>query len=315
MGSYVLGFVGQRIERSACFARWEKVMIRMLVLFAVFALIGIEGLVARAQDTEAPTLQSQVAQESPGQDDSAEDVAEGDDVIGPDGAGRFKVPESVPNEVMALSDGETKTANRLVRLSRKDAVWIDKATQTVVVAGSVCNRKGPLEMFACPRGTKDYESVIAVDSRSQIVHAALLAVGIESGSPVEFAPKYLAAHGPTIEITLVWTDPDSGKKSRAPAQRWIRNTKTNKAMTLDWVFAGSRFWTDPDTSEEIYLAEGGELVCVSNFATATLDLPVASPQDNADLWYEAYTKRIPEVGTRVWLLMREKNGAKGPELE
>jgi hypothetical protein len=53
---------------------------------------------------------------------------------------------------------------------------------------------------------------------------------------------------------------------------------------------------------------------VSNFTTATLDLPVASPQANADLTFRAFTERIPPLGTPVRLvlapkLMEKKKGA------
>ena len=81
-------------------------------------------------------------------------------------------------------------------------------------------------------------------------------------------------------------------------------------MSEDWVFAGSGFWKDPDTGKEFYQAEGGELICVSNFSTATLDLPVASPQDNEGLFFDAFTDNIPPLGTRVWLALREKKASK-----
>ena len=40
-------------------------------------------------------------------------------------------------------------------------------------------REGPLEMFACPSGTKEHESVVAVLSKSREIHAALLAIGAQ----------------------------------------------------------------------------------------------------------------------------------------
>lgn len=70
-------------------------------------------------------------------------------------------------------------------------------------------------------------------------------------------------------------------------------------LKAGWVFAGSGFYTDEKTGEKFYQAEGGDLACVANFATATLDLAVQSPAENAELLYEAYTERIPPVGTKV----------------
>ncbi len=216
-------------------------------------------------------------------------------------------PPAVPQE---LWPGQTVVEEGLVRLSKVDSVWLDQKRKIVIVAGTVCTRQGPLEMFACPRGTKEYESVVAVNSKAQTVHAALLAVGVTPGKPVEFQPKYKAATGPIIEVLVLWHDLKTKKLKRIRAQQWVRHVKSQKAMSEDWVFAGSGFWKDPDTGEEFYQAEGGELICVSNFSTATLDLPVASPQDNEDLFFDAFTDNIPPLGTRVWLALREKKAAK-----
>jgi len=67
-------------------------------------------------------------------------------------------------------------------------------------------------------------------------------------------------------------------------------------------FGGSSFFLDEETKKQVYQAESGDLVCVSNFPTATLDLPVESSQANADLEFEAFTERIPPVGTLVRLI-------------
>jgi len=59
-------------------------------------------------------------------------------------------------------------------------------------------------------------------------------------------------------------------------------------------------------------------ICVSNFATATLDLPVPSSQDNAGLLFAAFTENIPPIGTRVRMILvprveAKKGGAKNTE--
>jgi hypothetical protein len=74
-------------------------------------------------------------------------------------------------------------------------------------------------------------------------------------------------------------------------------------MPFDWVFAGSSFWTDEDTGKVHYSANSGDLICVSNFNTATLDLPVESSQANASLLFTAFTERIPPHGTKVRLVL------------
>jgi hypothetical protein len=72
-----------------------------------------------------------------------------------------------------------------------------------------------------------------------------------------------------------------------------------RPMKNFWVFAGSQFLTDEKTGEKFYQAEAGDLICVANFASATLDLSINSSATNDDLMFEAYTENIPPVGTEV----------------
>ena len=198
-----------------------------------------------------------------------------------------------------------KPGTNLVRLTKDYPIWIDTQRNLVLVDGEICLREGMLEMFACPRGTKEHESIVAVNCPAQYVHTALLAVGAEPGRPVQFAPEYVPASGTIIDVFVLWIDQD-GRRRSTRAQDWIRYHKTDEPMAYDWVFAGSGFWTDEQTGERIYYGDGGDFICVSNFATATLDLPVASPQDNADLLFSALTENIPPLGTRVRLMLRPR---------
>jgi hypothetical protein len=195
------------------------------------------------------------------------------------------------------------------RLSPEYDVWIDPKNKRVIVDGEVCLRQGQLEMFACLKGTKEHESIISVDSKAYIIHAGLLAIGAKQGTPVEFQPEYKPATGTTIDVTCIWTD-EAGKVRHQKAHDWIQNVETKKPMELDWVFAGSRIYKDEETKQEFYQAEGGELICVSNFPSAMLDLPVESSQANNALLFQAFTEKIPPRGTKVRLVLTprlEKN--------
>jgi hypothetical protein len=88
-----------------------------------------------------------------------------------------------------------------------------------------------------------------------------------------------------------------------PAQQLIREIGTESEMKYDWVFVGSGTWKHPDTGEEIYLGDGGEFICVSNFGAATLDLPIESSSEAYGLLFQAYTERIPDLGTLVLLVL------------
>ena len=184
-------------------------------------------------------------------------------------------------------------------------VWIDTQKKQVIVDGYVSLNEGLLEMFACTSGTKEHESIVAVHCSAQIVHAALLAVGAEVGRPVRWDPEFEPPSGTEIAIEVRWLD-EAGKWKSMPAQHWLNDLNTNKPLAHPWVFAGSGFWKDEETGQEYYLAESGDFICVSNFSTATLDIPVESSQANDGLLFEANTKNIPAVGTPVRLVLKPK---------
>ncbi|MEY3205336.1 MAG: hypothetical protein RLZZ21_1667 [Planctomycetota bacterium] len=190
----------------------------------------------------------------------------------------------------------------LKRLSPTEEVWVDVAKKQVVVGGRIAMADGPIEVFACPEKTKEHEAVVATRSSARLIHAALLAIGLEAGSPVSFDPDYVAARGPTVTIRMRWKDA-AGTVQESRAQDWIRNAETGKPLAADWVFAGSTFWKDPQDGQEYYQADGGDLVCVSNFPTATLDLPIESSQSNEALLFEAFEGRVPPRGTEVEMIL------------
>jgi len=189
------------------------------------------------------------------------------------------------------------------RLSPNFDVWLDAKRGVVLVDGQVSLRRGMLEMFACIRNTKEHEAVVSANTQAFLVHAALLRLGAEPGHPAQFVPEFKPPAGTEIDISVEWLDPQ-GKLQTARAQDWVRDMKTGKAMTYPWVFAGSRFWTDEETGKQYYQAEGGDFICVSNFGTAALDIPVESSQSNDALEFEAFTERIPPLGTPVRLVLK-----------
>ena len=195
-----------------------------------------------------------------------------------------------------------KPAGGLVRLAKEQDIWIDPKKKWVVLDGVVCLREGQLEMFACPRETKEHESIIAVNSKARFVHAALLAVGSRVGHPVKFEPKYEAATGTVVDIAVLWKD-KKGQKQVMRAQDWVRSIRSKKLLPYPWVFGGSGFWTDQMTGKRHYYGDGGDFICVSNFPSAMLDLPVESSQANSSLTFVANTENIPAMGTPVRLVL------------
>ena len=189
------------------------------------------------------------------------------------------------------------------RLSPNEEVWIDPRRKEVVVGGVIALDEGPLEYFAClERSGKEHESIVAARCTARLVHTALLAIGLEPGKPVAFDPDYVPATGPRVAVRMRWQGKDDAIRESA-AQDWIRNSRTGRRLETDWVFAGSSFWRDPRDNKEYYEADGGDLICVSNFPTATLDLPIESSQSNEALLFEVFPDRVPPRGTVVDMIL------------
>ena len=260
------------------------------LLGAIFAS-GSANL--RSQEPDAPAEPENVRESVPA-DDPVDSVPAPDEPAATDNASE--------EEAQAEKDKLSPDIPGLTRLDKNGDLWIDPKRKIVVVDGRIALRQGPVEMFACPKRTKEHESIVAVNTKASFVHAALLAVGAKSGTPVQWDPKYVPPTGGKVEVLVLWKDKD-GKNQKIRAQEWIINTKTKKPMTYPWVFAGSGFWVDEDTGMKYYHGDDGDLICVSNFATATLDIPVESSQENSNLLFEAATDKIPEKGTKVRLVL------------
>jgi len=221
--------------------------------------------------------------------------------------------ETAPEEVVAPADlgpPLVEHVDRLTRLDPRYPVWVDKQAQQVVWIGSVCKRFGPLELFACLVDTKEYESIVAVSTTASLVQAALLAVGAKPGSPVKYEPAFAPPRGTVVEITAVWKQ--DGRQRTMPAQAWVRQVGTTKAMEQTWVFAGGAFWRDEETKKETFIPNTtGNLICVANFDDAVLDVPIRSTTTDTSLLFEAFTERIPERGTPVTLILRPQLNTPG----
>jgi len=205
--------------------------------------------------------------------------------------------------------GDPKAAPKieggLVRLSPDHDAWLDLDKKRVVLKGHTCMREGQLEMMVTLVGTKEHEAVVAVRTKAFHVHAALLRLGAESGSPVRFQPKYMPATGTEIEVTFEWVDA-AGVKRTVRAQEWARSVKTQQEMSIPFVFGGSGFYVDDNTKQQHYLAEEGDFVCVSNFPTAMIDVPVQSSQGNDSLLFEVFTERMPPPKTPITVYLTPK---------
>ena len=173
----------------------------------------------------------------------------------------------------------------------------------VLIQSEVCLREGMLEVFLCRNQTKEHEAIVHADLDARALHAALEAAGAKPGSPVQYQPQFKPPSGTRVRVLVQYEE--NGKTVTRPAQYWVRETKSRKELAHDWVFAGSKLYPDPDEPQKqpFYGANSGDVICISNFPDALLDLPINSPKDNSDLVFEAWTERIPPLRTPVLVIL------------
>jgi len=108
-----------------------------------------------------------------------------------------------------------------VALNPQQTVLMDRDHGRLILRGTVCLREGLLEMFLCKKQTKEHESIVTLDADASIIHAGLLALGAQPGSPVRFRPEFKPPTGQKIDIIVHWQAAD-GTMQKAKAQDWIR---------------------------------------------------------------------------------------------
>jgi hypothetical protein len=176
-------------------------------------------------------------------------------------------------------------------------------SRRVLVNAEVCLREGALEQLLTRKNKKEHEAILSADVDARKIHEALILANAKEGSTVRWIPRFRPPTGTTIKISLVYQS--KGKTVKVPARSWIKNRKTGKELESDWVFAGSMLVENPldKTAPKHYLANDGDVICVANFETAMLDVPILSSKDNDDHGYDAWTERIPPMGTKVTLIL------------
>lgn len=187
-------------------------------------------------------------------------------------------------------------------LTAESSLWIDRKRKRVYADGYVTLRRGALEMFACPMGTKEHESIVATLAKSREIHAALLAIEATPGTPVRHLPEFVPPTGQVIRVWVSWRDKE-GQYQVSDARKWVQRMGTGRTMDAEWVFAGSSFWQDPSDGREHYQADAGDMICVSNFSTAMIDVNISSSAQADQLSFEPVEKKIPELGTPVRLIL------------
>lgn len=200
-------------------------------------------------------------------------------------------------------DPKKEPAVKKVEVGKNVYIEIEnKKTQRVIVDAAVCLREGILEHLVTRKNCKEHEAILVADIDARALHMALLLAGAAPGQPADLRRKVpVPPQGASIKIDVSYFNA-AGKVVRHPAQEWIRHIKSKKTLHTDWVFAGSRFDVHPnDVGKVHYFANDGDVICVSNFEAALLDLPILSSANDNE--FETHKERIPPVGTSVRVIL------------
>jgi len=199
--------------------------------------------------------------------------------------------------------------------SKMPFVTVDVKKKEIRVECEAVNANMPLEFFVCTAGTAEHEAVMRTPAKPSHIHLALLMLGQQPGEPVRFskaADKWLAPHGPPLQITCEWTDPKTNKVVRYPAYRMMRSVKAKKEMPpMTWIFAGSRVMEDGKYAADTT----GYLVSVVNFDLTVIDIPELASNNNEFLEWEVNPDICPAKGTKVYMVIEPvgKGDSKGGE--
>lgn len=171
----------------------------------------------------------------------------------------------------------------------------------------ICLDAGWLEQLACSPGTREHEALVAVPARPSAIHAGLLMLGLECGSPGRWIWEgqkavFIGPTGDRVNITV-----RVGSEPEVPLTSWVRSGIGGATMPeTSFVFGGSRFVEHPELGEVYAADHAGSIIGLATFGDEVLGLPKGvSPEDSvAPAEWEVDADRIPAWGTDVVIVLR-----------
>ena len=193
-------------------------------------------------------------------------------------------------------------------------LWVDVERRVVRVRGWTCLDSGWLEQVACSPGTREHESLMVTNVSASNIHAALLLIGLQPGSPGNWKADgdkvvLIPATGPRVDVSVEWTDP-AGDMRVDGVSRWISDISDRSLYPTDkWIFAGSVVLdeAEADRAGVRYLADRtGSLIGLVTFGDELLAAEEVLP-DSSEVHspeWVATTRAMPPVGTEVRIVLR-----------
>ena len=204
-------------------------------------------------------------------------------------------------------------------------IRVDRRKSEVIIRSQIASRNGFLEQLVCKAGTREHESLLAVEAAPKMIHAAFLAAGFTPGSPGSWTETQPDASGksvvnfqpPTgskIELFVRWDD--DGRINERALCEWVRGVSPNNSSTTPivfpcnrFLFAGSHIRPNPKSlgPGEHYVADyTGSVVGLVTFGDEVIAFEEVIPDrvDVAPAMWESWTDRIPVEGTPIELIIR-----------
>lgn len=120
----------------------------------------------------------------------------------------------------------------------------------------------------------------------------------------------LSWYGPMSEKQLEHYLSLSDDEAYQKAVRSFHERTRSRPLQAEFVFTGSQFRVNTRTGEKVYLAESGDVICVANFPSATIDVARrSSAEGQQNLLFEAWTERVPPIGTEVKVVISAAENA------
>jgi hypothetical protein len=246
---------------------------------------------------------------------------------GKDNPGQPTDPDSVKPPTAASAADDSPSAGQPFKLL---GLIINSRGRCVDIEATICLDEGALELIACTKGSKEHESVIAVEARPSLIHTALLLLGARSGSPAMRRPANeeqtrwvdIPPTGDLIDVFLEFNNAE-GKRVERPISDFIRRrirdgierpksgTEADKAQSIPhaFIFAGSHLKDDGDGPRG-YLADiSGHVISMSTFGDELLCLSELHSHQQGALEWEIDPTHLPMKGTAVTLRLRLKKSS------
>lgn len=232
-------------------------------------------------------------------------------------------PGTLSTNGPALAGGQANSsAAAAVSKLKFPGIAINLEERCVDVEASVCLRRGLLELVACTKGTKEHESIIAIEGKPMHIHAALLLLGAKPGSPAtrqqlgDQAERWIDVppSGGPVDVFLTLKGQD-GKVVEHPISDFIAPSSRTSDIaataeqearfpTHTFLFAGSVLQGDGPGPRRYLSDESGNVISLSTFGDELLCLPAIHSQANDALRWQVDPTHLPAVGSNVTLRLR-----------